>query len=58
MPEEVMAGVRRRIAGELLANPEWAGLRESLREEILDDYHSSLRTAIVNYILMVGKHCS
>lgn len=52
MPEDTMARVHALLLPELVHNPEWAGLRQLLHEEIQQDYVHSLQKAIVDYVLM------
>ena len=47
-----MTKVHDLLLPELVHNPEWAGLRELLHEEIQQDYVHSLQKAIVDYVLM------
>ncbi len=52
MEEGVVERVHCRLHPSLLNNPDWLGVREELWREVEADHFHSLRTAIVDYILM------
>lgn len=47
-----MERVHRHLLPSLLDNPSWQAVREELWREVQTDHNQSLRTAIVNYVLM------
>ncbi len=54
MPERTMTRVQAKLKKKLLENPNFKSLRQELHQEIIDDYHCSLKKAIIDYILEDG----